>query len=184
MKSLRYFGIFAAFLFFIIASISIAYNPWFKLLTHAFSHLGSYSANKMWIYNYGMMLLGLMLGLYGISFIIDSINKIETVAGAYITISGIFLALIGIYHMGTSPHNTVSYYFFMQSELAMIVAGIGLVITEYKRRGIALLVMCAFSLFLEFQKIWPSVALLEAFAILTLMVRVSLLTSIQLERER
>ncbi|WP_297125301.1 DUF998 domain-containing protein [Thermococcus sp.] len=44
-------------------------------------------------------------------------NKVQTIGGAYISISAIFLALIGVFHSGTQPHVFVSTYFSSSSSL-------------------------------------------------------------------
>ena len=107
-KLVRFTGLIAAILFWIVSLLSIHYNPWFIFTEHAFSDLGGPEAQKAGIYNGGMIILGVLVLFYSLTLIQDAVNKIETVGGAFTFIAGLFLTFIGIYPSGTQPHNFVS----------------------------------------------------------------------------
>lgn len=177
-KTLRLTGIFAFFLFFIVAAVSISFNPWFEFNKNAFSSLGSYGANYLWIYNIGMMAIGALIIAYAITFILDSKNKMETIGGAFIIIAGIFLIFVGIYHDGTKPHNLVSAYFFGQAEAALIVCGIGLILAEERKVGWIIIAFSIGALLFAILHSWPSAAAVEEYGIFTIGVRIILLSRI------
>jgi Predicted membrane protein len=93
-------GLIASAIFWTTAALSIAVNPWFDFFRDAFSDLGGPGAGDPWIYNTGLIVAAVFLGLFSMDIIASSSNKLEAVGGAYISISAVFLALIGIYHAG------------------------------------------------------------------------------------
>ena len=185
MKLIRFTGIFAFVLFFIVAAISISFNPWFNFYHHAFSSLGSSNVNLPWIYNVGMMVIGAFIIIYSLTFLYDSNNKIESAGAALILVTGVFLIMIGIFYDGTRPHNFVSAYFFGQAEVALIVSGIGLVMSNILQERRAGWIIVAFSigaLIVALLFDWPSSAAVEEYGIFTIGIRVILLTRVQLKR--
>ncbi len=105
---MRYAGLAAAILFWIVSGISISYNSWFNFTKDAFSALGDPDAQNPWIYNYGLIIIGAFILIYSFSLINDATNKLEISGGAFTIVSGLFLIMIGVYHSGTEPHNFVS----------------------------------------------------------------------------
>lgn len=136
-KGLFYLGIVDVVLAWIVILISISANPWWvsHYTTGAFSDLGSSQANMPWIYNNGLIFVGILILLYSISLINYSLNKIEVAGSAFFFIAGIFLILIGIFPVGTRPHVFVSTYFFVQSDLSIITWGIGIYLSKLKKYG-------------------------------------------------
>jgi len=136
-KGLFYLGIVDVVLAWIVILISISANPWWisHYTTGAFSDLGSSQANMPWIYNNGLIFVGILILLYSISLINYSLNKIEVAGSAFFFIAGIFLILIGIFPAGTRPHVFVSTYFFVQSDLSIITWGIGIYLSKLKKYG-------------------------------------------------
>lgn len=165
-KIFRLTGVMIAILAWIIIFISIAQNPWFVFINHAFSDLGGPQANRPWIFNYGLMLLSILSSLYSFSLIKDATNKIETVGGTFMLIASVFLALIGIYPSGTNPHTFVSIGFFIQSDLVIIAWGIGLLFRGLKRLGTLFSVIGILGPLVALIVQWPSIAILETFSIL------------------
>lgn len=106
-------------------------------------------------------------------FILFSENKIEDAGSSFFIISGLFLALIGIYHEGTYPHDFVSIWFFILSSISYITIGIALVIQRIKY-GIAMLVLIPVSWLLFIKIPWQSVAENEIFGIIIIEVLVIL----------
>lgn len=183
-KLFRFTGLAASVLVWMVILLSIFHNPWFVFTKHAFSDLGGPEAANPWIYNYGMILLGILGFLYSLTLIEDAANKIETVGGAFMLIAGIFLALIGLYPSGTSPHNWVSTWFFVQAGLAIISWGIGLLLSGFKNLGTVFTAMGVlggmFAIFID----WPSVAVLEAYGICIIEVWIVLMLKVHVVREK
>ena len=80
-------------------------------------------------------------------------------------ISGLFLALIGIYHEGTYPHDFVSIWFFILSSISYAAISISLMIGKFKGSGIIMAVLLVAS-WIAFVLIpWGSVAEDEMFGV-------------------
>jgi len=164
LKTLSYSCFFGILSFLLTVLLSIYYNPWFNFFKHAFSDLGSLSANMPWIYNYGLIVTSIFVLLYSVYIIAISKNKLETISGAFFFISGIFLALIGIFYAETRPHTFVSTYFFIQSDFSIIAWSLG-VIKRKITLGFFMLFIALISPMFAILLPWPSVAIQEAFGI-------------------
>lgn len=152
--------------FWIIATISIRYNPWFNIWKHAFSDLGTKDAVNPWIYNYGLRVLGAITMLYSIYLAYASWNKFMVFSSALIFVAGIFLSLIGIYPGGTRPHTFVSTWFFIQFFIALIPMAIGFVFSGKYIDALFQIIIFIVALLGAILVKWPSAALIEAYEIL------------------
>ncbi|WP_153274233.1 DUF998 domain-containing protein [Picrophilus oshimae] len=156
-------------------------NPWFSITKNALSDLGGGNLINNGhpapalpeIYNFGLIIEGILIALLSSLFILFSENKIEDAGSSFFIISGLFLALIGIYHEGTYPHDFVSIWFFILSSISYITIGIALVIQRIKY-GIAMLVLIPVSWLLFIKIPWQSVAENEIFGIIIIEVLVIL----------
>ncbi|MGP6207211.1 DUF998 domain-containing protein [Cuniculiplasma sp. SKW3] len=109
-------GVLAIMSAWITIGVAIWLNPWFKITSNALSDLGGGnlknnghpSPTYPFVYNYGLIVTGILIGAFSISMIREIKNKIEIVGFSFFIIGGLFLALIGIYHEGTYPHDFVS----------------------------------------------------------------------------
>ncbi|MFP3291503.1 MAG: DUF998 domain-containing protein [Thermoproteus sp.] len=164
----KYMGLIASAIFWTTAALSIAVNPWFDFFRDAFSDLGGPGAGDPWIYNTGLIVAAAFLGLFSMDIIASSSNKLEAVGGAYISISAVFLALIGIYHAGTRPHVFVSTWFFIQAFLGFLIYGLGLALAGGKRLGLSYAAIFLAALAGALAAPWPSAAALEAYEIVLL----------------
>ena len=162
-KILLLFGIFAILSAFIWILSAIIINPEFNFFSGALSQLGSKGANYPWVYNTGLILTALLLFIFAIGLLVYSKNKIEEAGSSFLMIAAIFLALIGVFHGGTYPHDFVSVYFFIQSGLAIITLGIGLLLESKKQGVIILLLAVAAIACAEIIKNFVSTAVLETF---------------------
>ncbi len=166
LGKLKYSGILAGLVYWLFVAWSISRNHWFSFFHNALSDLGDPAkATSPWIYNYGLMVSGLLVFLFSIYLIAASGNKLQTVGGAYISISALFLALIGVFHGGTRPHVFVSTYFFVQFFLGAILYGVGSG-RKALRYGSVLIFLLAL---LGRLPHWPSVALGETYEIILVM---------------
>ncbi len=107
-----------------------------------------------------------LLLLFSLYLIVTSNNKPQAVGGAYVSVSAIFMALIGIFHEGTSPHVFVSAYFFVQFFAGVLVYGLGRKERILRHSSILLFLQAIAGTLLP----WPATALLETYEVALLMV--------------
>ncbi|MEM3832982.1 MAG: DUF998 domain-containing protein [Thermoprotei archaeon] len=177
-KLLKFSGLIAVILAWMVIGISVYYNSWFNLNVNAFSDLGGPKATNPWIYNYGLIVTAIFVIMYSLYLISDSLNKLETIGGSFIFIAGIFLSLIGIYHAGTRPHVFVSTWFFVQMDLAILVYGLGLILEKIKYYGIMSIMLGIIGPIIAVIIKWPSVAMIEAYGILIIDIWVILMIKV------
>jgi|Deesub1362B_J571_1020462.scaffolds.fasta_scaffold00004_92 hypothetical membrane protein len=179
LKALHmYIGVIAAIGAWIVIFICISINPWFVFTRDAFSDLGAPSANNPWLYNYGMIIIGLLIMVYSLRQIIDSQNKIETVGATFLFTAGIFLILIGMYPAGTRPHNFVSTWFFVQADMAILAWGIGLLARKWKDLGVLFTLMGTLGPIIAALIDWPSAATIETYGIIIIDIWVILMLKV------
>ncbi|MEM0092727.1 MAG: DUF998 domain-containing protein [Saccharolobus sp.] len=167
MRILKYFGFLSAILAWIIILVCISLNPWFVFTKNAFSDLGGPMARDPWLYNYGLIASAILAFLYATYLAEANNSKILIVASSFVMIAAIFLALIGIFHEGTYPHQFVSLWFFIQFDIAILVYGIGLL--RVKRKwGIYMLTLFIISNIVAGIVKWPSAATIEAYGIIVI----------------
>lgn len=162
------FGIVALVSVWITVAISWYFNSsWFNFRTGALSAFGSPGANYPSIYNIGIIITSVFLFLFSVSLIYRSKNKVETVASAFLVIASLFLTQIGIYHGGTYPHDYVSTYFFLQTDISLLIWGIALMFRKAIRAGIFTLVIGLAFAIIAVTVPLPGAAILETYGILT-----------------
>lgn len=161
-KRLLWFGIFSMLSALVWISTAIAINPSFDFYTGALSQLGSPGAYMPWVYNVGLMFTSILLFIFAISLLLYSKNRIESSGSSFLMISALFLALIGIYHGGTYPHDFVSLWFFVLADISILTWGLGLFM-ESIRWGIYTVMIAIIASSLGFILKWPSSAELETF---------------------
>jgi len=153
-------------------------NPWFDPLRGAFSDLGGPRSSYPWVFNGGLVVSALILAAFSLALIFLSQNKAEGVGGSFMLVASMFLAMIGIFHEGTYPHDFVSLWFFVQADMAIAALGLGRL--PVARKTGAFLTAWSFAGAAVAMAIrWPSTAALEAFGIsaIDLAVIVLLLTT-------
>jgi len=152
-------------LFHLVVALAASRNPWWSFWRHAFSDLGDPRAADPWIYNAGMVTLGVMLSLFSIGLLASSKSKGAAFASGLFFVSGVFLALIGIYPSGTRPHTFVSTWFYVQFYMASIALGLALLREGKPLPGATLLLLGAAPLplgyLIDATVGWPSVAVAE-----------------------
>jgi hypothetical membrane protein len=157
-----YFGILAMISAAIWILTAIAINPSFDFYKGALSQLGSPGANSPWVYNVGLMFTSVLLFVFACSLLLYSKNRIESAGSSFLMISSLFLALIGIYHGGTYPHDFVSVWFFILADISIITWGLGLILDD-RNWAVYVLVIALLAPGLGFGLPWPSSAELETF---------------------
>ena len=145
-------------------------RKWFVFTRDAFSDLGGPGSCCPQLYNYGLILVGALVALHGAGAALTAATRSGIAGGAYMALAGVFLALIGVFPSGSRPHVFVSTWFFVQSDLALIL----LLWESYRLRrdlaslaGLALAVL-AFPVagLVEAAVGWPSAAAVEAYGVL------------------
>jgi len=148
-------------------------NPWFSIQGNALSDLGGGNLTLNGhpaptlpiVYNGGMIFTSMLLALYAILMISISRNKIEETGNSFFIVAGIFLALIGIYHEGTYPHDFVSIWFFILASLAYGTISLGLITGGRPRIGSAMIAFLVSSWVIYAIVPWGSVAENEIFGV-------------------
>ncbi|KUH34525.1 hypothetical protein APY94_01520 [Thermococcus celericrescens] len=167
MRLIRYSGFAGGIVYWLFVAWSISRNGWFSFFHNALSDLGSPEmARSPSIYNYGLIVTAVFMFVFSIYLVLASENRLQTVGGAYVSISSLFLALIGVFHAGTRPHSFVSTYFFIQFFLGALIYGAGSERKEVRYGSVLIFLLALFGTFLE----WPSVALIETYEIVLIMV--------------
>lgn len=104
--------------------IAIAIHPWFTWADNALSDLGAVDTAYNNIFNFGMIVSGLL----GVIFALGMFREVEEklgVLGMGIFLAGmIFLVLLGVFPSGTSPHMAISIMFFIYSGVGIILFGV------------------------------------------------------------
>ncbi|BFH72958.1 DUF998 domain-containing protein [Sulfurisphaera javensis] len=153
--------------------ISALLNPWFSITHNALSDLGGggpqyehpYPTDPL-VYNGGLIITAIIIFIFSILVVKYSRNKVEVVGGSFFMISALFLALIGIYHEGTYPHDFVSLWFFILASISYLTISISLILTKkFWKRGILLISIIFISWILFTVIPWQSVAESEIFGI-------------------
>ncbi|BES80922.1 DUF998 domain-containing protein [Pyrodictium abyssi] len=153
----------------LVITVSWSLNPWFDPLRGAYSDLGSPGARYPWVFNLGMIVSGALVVALGIVVYRVSVSRLEAAGAALLSEAGVFLALVGLFPEGTRPHSFVATWFFLQLYASYVVLGVAL-----RRRGLAeglaLAAVGALAVplagLVEFLVGWPSVAVLETYAVL------------------
>ena len=113
-------GVLVILLPWVFIAIAIHLNPWFHVNVNALSDLGGnvYGSGRHpdpdfpSVYNDGLILSGLVIGLFSISAIWNSRSRSEIIGLSFFILDGLFLALVGVYHEGTAPHVFLAEWFF------------------------------------------------------------------------
>ncbi len=132
-------GILIPVVIFICLGLSIASSPWFTWTQHAFSDLGI-QKNTAVLFNYGMILAGILTLIFSLGLIKILSNKI----GAYL-LSLSSIALIGI---GLFPETIFTLHFFTSASffilltIALLIIGLTIKQNSFERKlGLLALVL-------------------------------------------
>ena len=164
VEKFKWSGFAGGLIYWLFVAWSVTQNPWFSFWRNALSDLGGANANSPWIYNAGLVVTSFFVLTFAVYLVLTALNKPQTVGGSYVSVSAIFLALIGVFHEGTRPHGFVSTYFFVQFFMGALIYGLG----SGRKVKVASLVLFALAVIGAFFK-WPSTALLETYEIILVM---------------
>jgi len=163
-RGLRWSGFVGGLVYWLFVGWSISQNTWFSFWKNALSDLGGSEANSPWIYNLGLIITSIFMFVFSVYLIFNARNKCQVIGGAYLSVSAIFLAFIGIFHEGTKPHVFVSTYFFIQFFIGALIHGLG----SRDRIRVASMILFALAVVGSFLH-WPSTATLETYEIILVM---------------
>ncbi|BAD84931.1 hypothetical membrane protein, conserved, DUF998 family [Thermococcus kodakarensis KOD1] len=101
-------------------------RSWWRLTDNAISDLGKLGLPHNWLLNVPLVITAVLAIYYALGVLDMARNSVEK-AGIWVLIAGfVFLALIGIFPEGTSPHYYVSWGFFLTAGFGLLIAGIGM----------------------------------------------------------
>jgi hypothetical membrane protein len=148
-----------------VVATAASVNPQFSWLHGALSELGAPGATAPWVYDGGLVVAGALIVLYSLYLAAAARHWVEAYGAACFGLAGVFLALVGVYHAGTYPHDFVSEWFFTQAALGAAVWGVGELLTG-RWRGAGYVALAVGAEAAAAIVPWPSVALVESFGAL------------------
>lgn len=147
----------------IIASIAV--NPWFSIFRNALSDLGNISLETRHVFNIGIFIASVFGILYSIYLIACLKSRLGVVSSSIFLVGAVHLTLISLFPEGTYPHRFVSYEFFILAGVAVLLMGFSLLIEGGRMWGLFSTLISLIGFIFAFTVPWPSVGLLEVFAI-------------------
>ena len=169
-------GVLVIFLPWVFITIAIHLNPWFQVNVNALSDLGgnAYESgrhqdpNFPGVYNDGLILTGLVIGLFSISSAWNSRSRSEIIGLSFFILDGLFLSLVGVYHEGTAPHVFLAEWFFLIGKVTFFILGFSLILQRAFSYAAALLMLDAFAWLLESRITFISVAEYEIYNVIVM----------------
>ena len=170
------FGVLAILLGWFTILLAIYLNPWFHVTVNALSDLGGKSLgstghpypNYPFVYNGGLMITGLLIGLFSMVAIGRSTSRVETVGFSFLIIAGIFLFLVGVFHEGTYMHVFLAEWFFLLGKISFLIIGVSLILGESKLYGTTMFAFNVIAWIIEVSIRFRSVAENEIYGIIVL----------------
>ena len=170
-RLLVYSGVLAIVLAWIVIGVSWSLNrDWFSYSRGAFSDLGSKRSCCPEVFNYGLIIVGFLFTIYGVSIAYSARIKIGVVGGSYVSLAGVFLSLVGVYPEETKPHGCVAVMFFLLAYVGLILALLDAMATRRSRLAVIALTAMVLSIvagvIIGATVGWPSIAILETYLVL------------------
>ncbi|WP_297552281.1 DUF998 domain-containing protein, partial [Thermococcus sp.] len=123
-KSQLLAGIFAPIVALTGIGTAILINrSWWRLTDNAISDLGKLGLPHNWVLNVSLIVSAIMAIYYAVGLVGEVSNTIEKLGVGVLIVGLAFLALIGLFPEGTSPHYYVSWGFFVFSSLGFLITG-------------------------------------------------------------
>ena len=167
-------GVLLILLPWVFITIAIHLNPWFHVNANALSDLGrnNYGSGRLpdpnfpSVYNDGLIVSGLVIGLFSLSSIWNSRSRSEIIGLSYFILDGLFLSLVGVYPEGTTPHVFLAEWFFLLGKMTFFILGFSLILKRAFSYAAALLLLDAFAWLFEARITFASVAEYEIYNVL------------------
>ena len=158
--------------FFGMGTAAYINRSWWSVTDNAISDLGKVGLPYNWVLNVSLVLTAL-LGVYYTAGLFPLLkNSVEKAGIAVFSLGLVFLALIGLFPEGTSPHYTVSWGFFIFGSIGYLTAGLGIWLEG--NRGIGILTVSLFIVEVALAKwafdAFPGVAIAELVGALAIVV--------------
>lgn len=119
-----YCGVLAPFMGFGLIVMSMVIHSWFDLQEHALSELGEVGLAYNNVFNFALIISGFLFLIFALSLF----RIAETEAGHIgiwgLALGAIFMILIGVFPMGTTPHLPVAILFYSTTIAGLIIFGI------------------------------------------------------------
>ncbi|MFA4663431.1 DUF998 domain-containing protein [Pyrococcus kukulkanii] len=126
MKKLAYIGPVIS-----VGGVLLSYlihRDWWRITENAISDLGKVGLPYNWVMNASLIIGALLLIIFSASMIVKREKLQWKVSFSLYLLGMIFLALVGIFPEGTSPHYEVSWGFFIFTFLAVLATSISLLL--------------------------------------------------------
>ena len=144
-KSQFYVGLTAPVIAFFGIGIAAYINrSWWRITENAISDLGRVGLPNNWVLNVSLITTAVLAIYYAIGLFKLLRNGVEKAGVTVFVLGLVFLALIGLFPEGTSPHYYVSWAFFVTTSLGLLVTGLGMGLSG--RRGLAAFTVVVFVL--------------------------------------
>ncbi|ASJ15816.1 hypothetical protein A3L04_01370 [Thermococcus chitonophagus] len=133
MKKLAYIGPVIS-----VGGVLLSYlihRDWWRITKNAISDLGKVGLPYNWVMNVSLIIGALLLMIFSASMIVKSEKLQWKISFGVYLLGMFFLALVGIFPEGTSPHYEVSWGFFIFTFLAVLATSISLLL-EGDKTGI------------------------------------------------
>ncbi len=136
-KSQLLAGIFAPIVALTGIGTAILINrSWWRLTDNAISDLGKLGLPHNWVLNVSLVVSAIMAIYYAVGLVGEVSNTVEKLGVGVLIVGLAFLALIGLFPEGTSPHYYVSWGFFVFSSLGFLITGIGMGLSGEKELAV------------------------------------------------
>ncbi|MGC8506242.1 MAG: DUF998 domain-containing protein [Thermoplasmata archaeon] len=172
--------------------LAIHFNPWFRVDVNALSDLGGRASGSNshpypsypFVYNGGIMITGGLIVIFSASVIRRSAYRTEILGFSFLTLSGVFLALVGLYHEGMYPHVFLAEWFFLLGKISFLIIGAALIIGKSEVYGISMVVFNIIAWIIEVSIKFTSVAESEIYGIIVLDILIAIYIMHILRRHR
>lgn len=101
------------------------HRSWWSLTDNAISDLGRVGLPYNGVMNLSLIAAAILGIYYAIGLFSELGNTVEKVGVGIFILGLVFLALIGIFPEGTSPHYYVSWGFFVTGSVGLLITGLG-----------------------------------------------------------
>ncbi len=155
-----------------VGAAIILNRSWWRITENAISDLGKVGLPHNWVMNSAFVIASALGIYYALGSLRELKNFVQKLGVGIFGAGLLFLALIGIFPEGTSPHYYVSWAFFITASLGMLITGIGFYVEEDRKFGAftVILFLIAWFLSMEAMRTFKGVAVPEfigAFGIAT-----------------
>ena len=160
MKYTYYLGIAALIVAWGAIVIAIIINPWWNIMEGNLSQLGSSKVIHSYIYNWGLILSGILFAIFANSLIDSTKSRLGAFSAGIYFIASVHLMLVAIF-ASSDPHGFASGEFFLLTSVSIFFFGLVLVSDGFKKHGYLSILYFVLALVGSALIDFPSNALLE-----------------------